>query len=281
MMRNTIFVLIILVVGLFTSMLVELQTANAQYTPNGAGCPLVSPINLTSPSNTTYSSNSLTLSINIEGIFDDSIYRYVLDYSINGKNNITIPSTCLSFELPNGDTGPFTIVKCAGCVALPPLDDGSYNLTVYATFECISTNGNWPAIIYDNNTAYFTINNGIPPTIANLSIINATYKTNNLALNFTTDKPISWIGYNLDGKAANSISGNTTLTALPNGAHSLAIYANDTLGNMATSRTIYFNIEVPKPDHQPSSTTIVGGVSALVAVMGIGLVVILKKRDRK
>jgi hypothetical protein len=277
MMRSVIILLAVLVLGLLTSLLVEVQTAKAQYTQNGAGCPLVSGIGITSPSNTTYSSNLLTLNINIESIFDDSIYRYVLVYCIDGKNNVTIPSTCLSFDLPNGDTGPFTIVRCVGCVGLPQLDYGSHSLTVYATYECISTSGNWPAVIYDSNTVYFTINDGIPPAITNLSIINGTYQQNNLTLSFTTDKATSWMGYSLDGKANTTIAGNTTLTALANGAHNLTIYANDTLGNMATSGTIYFNVEVLKQD--PSSATLVGTLAS-VAVIGIGLMVLFKKRNR-
>jgi hypothetical protein len=278
MMRKAIIVLTILVVGLFTSMLVEVQTANAQYTQNGAGCPLVSGIGITSPSNTTYSSNLLTLNINIESLFDDSIYRYVFVYSIDEKNNITIPATSFSFNTPNGDNGPLEPIGLTAFAALPQLDDGSHSLTVYATYERINnTSGNWPALIYDSNTVYFTINDGIPPAITNLSIINGTYKQNNLTLSFTTDKAVSWIGYSLDGKANTTIAGNTTLTALPNGAHSLTIYANDTLGNMATSGTVYFNVEVLK--QEPSSATLVGALAS-VAVIGIGLMVLFKKRNR-
>ena len=160
---------------------------------------------------------------------------------------------------------------------MPQLDYGSHSLTVYATYECISTSGNWPAVIYDSNTVYFTINDGIPPAITNLSIINGTYQQNNLTLSFTTDKATSWMGYSLDGKANTTIAGNTTLTALANGAHNLTIYANDTLGNMATSGTIYFNVEVPK--QEPSSATLVGTLAS-VAVIGIGLMVLFKKRNR-
>ena len=92
---KAIIVLTILVIGLFASMLIEVQTANAQYTQNGAGCPIVGPVNITSPSNTTYSSNLLTLNINIESIFDDTIYQYVLVYCVDGQSNVTIPSEFL------------------------------------------------------------------------------------------------------------------------------------------------------------------------------------------
>ena len=277
-MRKAIILLTVLVLGLLTSLLVEVQTANAQYTQNGAGCPLVSGIGITSPSNTTYNSNLLTLKITIESLFDSTIYRYVLAYSIDGKNNITIPATSFSFDLPNGDTGPFCILRLVGCVALPQLEDGSHSLTVYARYERINdVNTNWPALISDNSTVYFTINRGIPPAITNLSIKNETYNQNNLTLSFTTDKPASWIGYSLDGKANITIAGNTTLTGLPNGAHCFVIYTNDTVGNMGTSGMINFSVQVPHPEQEHSSATLVGALAS-VAAMGVGLVIMFKKK---
>lgn len=82
----------------------------------------------------------------------------------------------------------------------------------------------------------------------------------------------------MDGQANITINENATLTALPNGAHSLAIYANDTEGNMAASGTVYFSIAAPK--QAPLLTTLVG-VSASIVVMGIGLVVVFRKRNHK
>lgn len=280
-MRKAIIVLTILVIGLFASMLVEVQTANAQYTQNGAGCPLVSPVNISSPSNATYGSNLLTLNINIESLFDDTIYQYVVVYCIDGQNNVTIPSSSLSFDLPNGDTGAFTIVKCVGSVALPQLDEGSHCLTVYATYVRLdNTRGNWPAVIYDSSTVSFTINDGIPPAITNLSIINGTYLQNNLTLSFTTDKPTSWMGYSLDGTENLTIAGNTTLTSLSNGSHSLVIYANDTLGNMGASAPVNFSVDVPSTTKQStlSHSIVEVGASASTAVLAILLVAFFKKR---
>jgi len=68
--------------------------------------------------------------------------------------------------------------------------------------------------------------------------------------------------------------GNTTLTELSSGSHTLTIYANDTVGNMGTSSTIDFNIAEPFP------TTLAAAASGVaVAVVGAGLLVYFKKRN--
>jgi hypothetical protein len=119
-----------------------------------------------------------------------------------------------------------------------------------------------------------------PPSISFLSPENNTYAANDIPLNFTLSKPAEWIGYSVDGQANITINGNTTLTAPNNGAHSITIYANNTEGNMAASGTVYFSIEVPKPEQEPLPTTLIE-VSASVTVMGIGLVVVFRKRNYK
>ena len=265
---------LILILALLNSLVIGVQTVKAQYTENGEGCPLVSGIGITSPSNTTYSSHLLTLNITIESLFDSSIYNYVFVYSIDGKNNLTIPATSYSFTSPSNN-GPLASTGLTAYTSLPQLDDGPHSLTVYATYERISTNTNWPALIWDNNTVYFTINDGISPAITNLSIINGTYKQNNLTLSFTTDKAVSWIGYSLDGKANITIAGNKTLTTIANGEHSLTIYANDTLGNMGSSKTIYFEIE-STTEMFPTTWILIGVVAAAI-VSGVGLLVYFKK----
>ena len=262
-------IILVLVLSTFVSFTPNIQTVK------GEGSPLVSGIGITSPSNTTYSSHLLTLNIAVESLFDSSIYNYVFVYSIDGENNLTIPATSYSFASPSNN-GPLALIGLTADTALPQLDDGPHSLTVYATYERISTNTNWPLPIYDSSAVYFTINDGTPPAITNLSIINGTYKQNNLTLSFTTDKAVSWIGYSLDGKANVTIAGNTTLTVLANGAHSLTIYANDTVGNMGTSQTLNFTVAKAKP----FPTALVTAVSGVVAVIVVsaGLLADFKKR---
>jgi hypothetical protein len=81
-----------------------------------------------------------------------------------------------------------------------------------------------------------------PPTIHILSPQNQTYVRNYTSLNYTIDdySAISWAGYNLDGQANVTITGNTTLTNIPLGGHSIVVYSNDTFGNMGFSETVSF-----------------------------------------
>jgi hypothetical protein len=45
--------------------------------------------------------------------------------------------------------------------------------------------------------------------------------------------------------------GNTTVTNLQNGTHTIRVYANDTLGNMGQSDTVHFTIEITSDDVTP------------------------------
>ena len=85
-----------------------------------------------------------------------------------------------------------------------------------------------------------------PPTIEILSPQNRIYELcpgeppRPIPLTFTVNETTLWIGYSLDRQENVTITGNTTLTDLSYGIHSVTIYANDTAGNMGSSETIYF-----------------------------------------
>jgi len=95
----------------------------------------------------------------------------------------------------------------------------------------------------------------IPPTISILSPRNTTYTTSSVPLNFTVNVLTSWIGYSLDGQANVTVSGNTTLTGLSGGIHSVTVCANDTSGNMGSSDQVCFTIFIgEKTPHVFSSS---------------------------
>jgi len=159
-----------------------------------------------------------------------------------------------------------------GSVTLPELPEGSHSIIVYGRYEFPMA---YPFnIAHDNKTVYFTVNDGNPPAISDLSIENRTYSQGNLDLNFTVDESTSWMGYCLDEQANVTVTGNFTLTELPSGSHTLTVYANDTVGNMGSSSTISFTISDPFP------TTIVTASAGIVAIVTIGFLVFLKKRHR-
>ena len=85
------------------------------------------------------------------------------------------------------------------------------------------------------------------PTILILSPKNKTYPVNNVYLTFTVSETTSWMGYSLDGQANVTITGNTTLTGLSDGSHSLTVYATDIAGNTGSSDIVYFTVDTTCP----------------------------------
>ncbi len=124
---------------------------------------------------------------------------------------------------------------------------------------------------YYDGTVYFTVDPDgklTPQSISNLSIQAATYNTSDLPLEFTTNKNIASAAYSLDGEANATISGNTTLSRLPEGVHNLTLYVQDQWGN-AASQTVNFAVDLPKPlaTEQPEFSS--------AAPFGLGLVAAL------
>jgi len=150
-------------------------------------------------------------------------------------------------------------------------------------------NGNGIGIDEDNPDRYPLMAPYVditPPTISILSPENKTYTVNDVPLTFTVSELTSWIGYSLDGQANMTITGNTTLSGLSDGSHSLIVYAKDTAGNTGASETLYFTIETQQEEEEEEEmvpfwtqwwfwTTVI----AVIAVLA-GAVYFLKKRKQ-
>ena len=131
-----------------------------------------------------------------------------------------------------------------------------------------------------------------PPTISIVSPENNTYIEPPVHLKFTVSKSTSWIGYSLDGQANVTITGNTTITGLPEGPHSLVVYATDTDGNTGASETIYFTAIPPDPKYDPELFPKWAAWAVAVSVMTVMIVAVagaillayfakVKKKSRK
>jgi hypothetical protein len=168
-------------------------------------------ISILSPLNQTYQTGSIALTFTV------SKPTSWVGYSLDGQANVTI----------------------VGNTTLPGLPDGYHSIVVYAADD-FGTTGSSVLVYFSIDTA--------PPTISILSPLNQTYQTSSITLVFTVDTPTSWIGYSLDSQANITILGNTTLLGLPDGAHNVLVYANDTSGNMASSTTVHFSIDTTAPD---------------------------------
>lgn len=165
-------------------------------------------ITIVSPGNRAYSENVIPLTFTVDE------QTYWIGYSLDGQANVTI----------------------GGNTTLSGLSETTHTVRVYAN----DTVGNMGS----SKIVYFTVD-ATSPTIEILSPENRTYTSNSVLLNFTTSEATSWIGYSLDGHANVSIVGNTTLQELPNGSHSLIVYANDTAENTGSSDKVYFTTSSP------------------------------------
>jgi hypothetical protein len=141
-----------LIVALLTSLVAGVQTVNADSQPVS---PVLSGVNIVSPSNSTYSSSLLTLKANVTTLGGSNI-KTSMDYSLDGTSNQTIPIT---IEYPAGNS--FTMALHIGLLDLPTLSEGSHNITVYVACEYPNNNRfvNEPDTItaFYNSTVHFTI----------------------------------------------------------------------------------------------------------------------------
>ena len=113
-----------------------------------------------------------------------------------------------------------------------------------------------------------------PPIISALSVENKTYYTSDVSLNFIVNELVSQVTYSLDRQTNVTITGNTTLTGIPEGAHNLVIHAEDTAGNIGTSEIVNFSIA---KEPEPLPTTLNVAPVVLVAAICLGLLVYFKK----
>jgi hypothetical protein len=192
-------------------------------------------VSIDSPLNITYNKSTVPLSVSANKTVS-------LVYSLDGQPNVNLST--------NG--------------TLSGLTDGSHNLLVKTT----DAPGN---SVFDR--VYFVVDTQMP-TIANTSVTLNPQNASEALLNFRTNIPVSWMGYCLDYAAKVTITGNTTLTGLSSGKHSITIFANDTAGNTESSPTITFTVPEPFP------TTIAIVAVAMVVVIGIGLFVFFKKQHK-
>jgi hypothetical protein len=207
-------------------------------------------ISISSPSNMSFNTNSLPLNFTVGHINPLSTEASAC-YSLDGKDNITLSS---------GKESSIEKIATPYNLEIGNLSDGSHNLTVYSEITY------WHyGLTSASSAVQFTIDTS-PPTISGLSIVNKTYNQQTIPLSFNIDENAPWTAYNIDNQGNETIQGNTTLTGLSDGSHSIVIYANDTLGNMAKSDTVFFTINTPTVEEFIPAIALSGTMVIAVAV---------------
>ena len=86
----------------------------------------------------------------------------------------------------------------------------------------------------------------VAPRVQITSPENKTYSEVSLA--FTVNRGFQWMGYTLDNQANVTLKAETKLSELSEGGHHVTIYANDSLGNMGSSNTVFFSVDTLPPN---------------------------------
>ena len=245
--------------------------------------PIPPSITVHSPTNNAVinsTSVSLSFTLSLPAIQHDQyglwVYSTVswVGYAVDDMEKITIQNTTIRQNTSAAYVGPQKAVGFA--VNLTSLAEGPHQLVViaaYSSFYPAIVNSSSPIVLGYSDTINFIVNTAYPE-VSILSLKNETYAKPEFHLNFTINEPVSWIGYSLDGQENVTITGNTTLSGLSNGLHSIIIYANDTVGNVGGSEPVTFFIKEPFP------TTLVIVSIITVVVISIVLLFDFKKRKR-
>jgi hypothetical protein len=140
--------------------------------------------------------------------------------------------------------------------------DADYAMTGIGVFEPLALNEQYTPFGYGT----------IAPQITVVSPENTKYNSSSVPLTFTVNKPAAWMGYSLDGQDNVTVTGNTTLSGLPNGLHTITVYAKDEFENTGASETINFTIEETFP------TTILIATTTIAVFTGISIVYFRKRK---
>ena len=192
---------------------------------------------VSSPKNKTY----LDLQIPLKFTISES--ASLICYSIDGNANVEV----------YGET------------TLPRLPNGEHSIVVFAT-DLAGNVGSSEIINFSVDLDTLSI--------SLLSPQNQTYTYSDFILNFTLNETASWIGYSLDGQENVTLTDNIRLTNLTYGSHMITVYANDTVGNMASSETVHFSVS------EPSSIAWI--ITSIIMVgSGIGLLLLFQRKNKE
>jgi F0F1-type ATP synthase membrane subunit c/vacuolar-type H+-ATPase subunit K len=205
------------------------------------------------------------------------IMNGVYSYTIDNNPAVTVTSNQSSSDVldPRGFKVNPTF---SYLVNVSNLANGYHKIVITASLSGLS--GGSFSFTASSSPVLFLVQH--PPNITIFSPQNKSYAVANVSsssipLNFTVDKPTSWIGYSLDNQNNMTVAGNSTLTGLTYGLHTLAIYANDTYGNTG-SQTINFTVEKPQIEIFGSTMTVAIIVIPIAIVcIAVGLLVYRKK----
>ena len=223
-----------------------------------------------SPAPIIYTNTSLPLHV-VVNILNNSPEIVRILYCVDENSNVTLTNLTKTDHVwfdPNKVGSEFRVTSILGNLA-----EGNHTLRVFSQ----DADGKEMS-----SSVEFTINTQYRyPEVPILSPQNKTYTTTEVPLTWICDEQIVSADYILDPPlyGSTTLPGNTTLTGLSNGTHTITVYVFTERGQ-ANSQTVHFTVS-PEVQQQtePFPTALVTIVSvASLSVVGIGVLVYFKKR---
>jgi hypothetical protein len=194
-------------------------------------------------------------------------------YSIDGNSNVTLTNLTRTYNVwfdPDKVGSEFRATSI-----LDNLAEGNHTLKIYSQDAAGKEMSSSVEFVIDTHYKY--------PEVVLLSPQNTTYASTEVSLTFTCDRQIWSADYVLEGEEGHmSLSGNTTLTRLSNGTHTITVYVFTTEREQANSQTVHFTASSePQLQPEPFPTKLIIASIIAVVVISIGLLVYFKKRKHE
>jgi hypothetical protein len=264
-MKRTVLALA-LISALSVSIMAGMQTlevAKANFLPAPA-------IIIYSPAPIISTNTSIPLNVGVN-ILKNSPEIVRILYSVDGNSNVTLTNLTRTDNVwfdPDKVGSEFRATSI-----LDNLAEGDYTLKVYSQDAAGKEMSSSVKFTIDTHYKF--------AEVVLLSPQNTTYASTEVPLTFTCDRQIWSADYILEEEGGHiSLAGNTTLTGLSNGTHTITVYVFTTEREQANSQTVHFTVnKETQLQPEPSPTALVTIVSAAsLSVVGIGLLVYFKKR---
>jgi hypothetical protein len=173
---------------------------------------------------------------------------------------------------------------------LPDLPEGTHLLTIIVTAESGARSSSYYATNFFRavkQLVNFTVD-ASAPHVSIFSLKPAEiYNSTMLPLDFTVSEPTASLSYSLDGWASVVIAGNTTLSGLVEGKHTIVVEAEDLAGSVGSSSPVTFTVEAAGTEQpggyqpEPFPTTLLISAVVVAAVVSFGLVAYFLSRKRR
>ena len=294
-MRKTAAAVTLVLVFLAASFLAVVKVAHANPYHHEAVGTKVSPpagtqapiINILTPQNGSFYPKNLTLT------FDVTVPKTNGDKSIDAVTKLYYKGSWEPNEITITQLNEYGYQKiiedsASFSIDLSSAPGGNLSITVYAVgVGSYDTRSEFDAVTYTMTTYYDTFEmtsfstvsftkDLVPPRITVLSPQNETYSSSEVTLDFTVNENVSQILYTLDGNENQTITGNLTLAGLAKGAHNLTLYVTDLAGNAASSKMLFFDVNLP--ESFPVVAVAIAAAVIAVAAACAGLLLLNRKR---